>query len=382
MENLIGTLLKAKREEKNISLEEVSKKTKININILKHLEASEMDKLPNKTYVRGFVKNVAKTIGLEASEAMESLDHSYQRFYGEEKSEALTQTNLGSLQEDNPMAEESEEIKETFVSILQSFFNKKIFYSVIAIAVLFVLGKGVVNFFSQLNYESKSIGKVKEEKPKENLKPEDSDLFNMSSNKKFATEIVAEQLLEEERAKQAKQAEEEAKAAAAKKAAEEAAKAEVARDGKFPFRRFSNVPEQTFEVLANAPENKNTDLLPSNIKTALVDGKQNVYILAMDDDTWIAYKVDDEPIKKYVLKKGRRVLIQGDVIRLFMGNYNVTKIFYNNQLISAQTRTGVKSLVFPAEAGKDFQLPLFPTFKGKAYTSSEYQARMMDKENI
>ena len=121
----IGKILQQKREQKNISLDLVAQKTKININILKHLENDELDKLPNKTYVRGFVSNYARTIGWDQNEAKQALAQTYSNLRGEPESEEPGKTHLGSLQGENQVTEENDELKETFVSIVQSFFNKK-----------------------------------------------------------------------------------------------------------------------------------------------------------------------------------------------------------------------------------------------------------------
>ena len=43
---------------------------------------------------------------------------------------------LGSLQNENEEADENQELKETFVSIVQSFFNKKIFISVLVLILM------------------------------------------------------------------------------------------------------------------------------------------------------------------------------------------------------------------------------------------------------
>ncbi|MFW5887688.1 MAG: hypothetical protein ACOCUH_02710, partial [Bacteriovoracia bacterium] len=70
---------------------------------------------------------------------------------------------------------------------------------------------------------------------------------------------------------------------------------------------------------------------------------------------------------------------------IFFGNVNALKIFYNNQLVNAPSRSGVKSLVFPPENQKEYMTPLFPNDKrGRAYTSKEYiQARKewLEKQN-
>ena len=395
----IGKILQQKREQKNISLDLVAQKTKININILKHLENDELDKLPNKTYVRGFVSNYARTIGWDQSEAKQALAQTYANLTGEPESEEPGKTHLGSLQVENQVTEENDELKETFVSIVQSFFNKKILISIAVVLVLAVIGKGIVSFFSQLNYEHQKISESSPEKSP--LKNEDKNILEMDANKKFAEETLKEnaegdKTLASE--SEVENADEEVAQAEAEVAQEKEPEQEVADKneeesdpikvvktpkGKFPFKKFYQAPLNTFEIVEDSPEAADPNLLPDNIRLAKVEGKQNVFLHATDGDTWIAYQADDQPIKKYVLKKGRSVLIRGDVVKVFMGNYNVAKVFYNNQLIKAYTRTGVKSLIFPEGAGKDLKLPLFPTFQGRSYTSAEYIEKMVkDSEEI
>ena len=78
MENkTIGKILKESRESTGFSLDEVAKKTKININILRHIEADRTESLPNKTYVRGFVKSYAKLVKMNENEAIDALNRTY-----------------------------------------------------------------------------------------------------------------------------------------------------------------------------------------------------------------------------------------------------------------------------------------------------------------
>lgn len=69
----IGELLKQRRESLNVTLEEVSSVTKINVKSLQALEAGELDKLPAKTFVRGFVQTYAKYLGLNSQEILDKL---------------------------------------------------------------------------------------------------------------------------------------------------------------------------------------------------------------------------------------------------------------------------------------------------------------------
>ena len=57
-----------------------------------------------------------------------------------------------------------------------------------------------------------------------------------------------------------------------------------------------------------------------------------------------------------------------------MGNVGVTKMFLNNRPLIIETKSGVRSLVFPQERASDFNIPLFIYKKdGTAQTSDEYK---------
>ena len=104
-----------------------------------------------------------------------------------------------------------------------------------------------------------------------------------------------------------------------------------------------------------------------------------MFINAVDGDTWITYKADDQKVKKFVLKQGRRILIRGEVIRLFMGNINVAKMFLNNRPLIVQSKTGVRSLVFPQEVSSNYKIPLFIYKKdGTVETSEEFINRKIN----
>lgn len=63
-------LLKEKREEKNLTLEEVANATKINLNFLKIIERGAYDELPSPAYAKGFVINYAEFLGLSKSQVI------------------------------------------------------------------------------------------------------------------------------------------------------------------------------------------------------------------------------------------------------------------------------------------------------------------------
>jgi cytoskeleton protein RodZ len=69
----VGERLRAAREEKGLSLEDIAAQTRIPQRHLEAIEASEWDKLPAPTYTTGFAKSYASAIGLDRAEIGEQL---------------------------------------------------------------------------------------------------------------------------------------------------------------------------------------------------------------------------------------------------------------------------------------------------------------------
>lgn len=397
--NTIGALLRKGREAKNLSLEEVATKTKINLNILRYLESDDLESLPNKTYVRGFVKNYAKIVSVAQEEAAAVLDQTYSSVFPESEVKEVSAEEIESKKK-----EENSEVQEKVISIVHSLVSKKALISVAVLIVGFFVLKGLFAFISQLSSEQITITKkmdpsttkgnietvVKEDD--NTIKPAKDDLFEMKAAKKLKEELAAKEkeialkeqaILEQEKeakrlALEKKKTEEQAQAKKLEDKKKQAAQT-ASLNGKYPFKKFYPAPSKMYDVLENAPENNEESLLPSRFRRSVEEGLQNVYVHSTDGDTWISYQADDGPIKRFVLKQGRSVLIKGEVILLFMGNLNVAKIFLNNKLIKAQSKTGVKSIIFPQEFAKDYQLPLFPSYKGVPMKASLYKENMAEE---
>jgi cytoskeletal protein RodZ len=66
----ISQRLKDARLEKGLTLEEISKATKIRTDFLFAIENGEFDKLPSAAYAQGFVRNYVKFLGLPEKETL------------------------------------------------------------------------------------------------------------------------------------------------------------------------------------------------------------------------------------------------------------------------------------------------------------------------
>ena len=142
--------------------------------------------------------------------------------------------------------------------------------------------------------------------------------------------------------------------------------------------RFYNISLPMFEILDD--KEALAEYVPESFSSSVIEGKQNLFINAANGDTWITYKKDNDPIKKFILKKGRFLMIRGDEIKIFFGNVLETKVFLNNKLLSINTRSGVKSIVLPESLAAKTKLPLFIFNKdGSVQTSDEYLSKLEEK---
>ena len=69
----VGERLRAAREEKGFSLEDIASETRIPLRHLESLEAGDWERLPAPTYTIGFAKNYAGAVGLDRSEIGDQL---------------------------------------------------------------------------------------------------------------------------------------------------------------------------------------------------------------------------------------------------------------------------------------------------------------------
>jgi cytoskeleton protein RodZ len=373
--SLLGEYLKEKRVDKNYTLEKLSQKTKISVNILKALELNDYDHLPSAAYIKGFVISYVKVLGVPVSEAIEKMEYTYLTILGKPfpalnhtKSMATPTSATAHVAPRNP-GEESQtphEVIEGSDSIIE---NTKSMLPVVIFGVIILVFVGGYKLISSVVETEVSTQKEKDLGPK----------IESSS-------ALVKQPVKVEEPKKEEPASTTATTAATPEATPEVKKEEpkpvVEFQRNFPTVDFKKVRGKLFSVKTDAPENNDETILPKQIKDSLNSDLQNIYIRATEGNTWLSYKIDNNPIESVIIRKDSDLFLQGAEIRIFLGNVNVTKIFYNNYLLETPTKNGVKSLIFPEESNSKFQMPLFPKAKDDIlYTAEDYIKRMKLEED-
>ncbi len=66
----VGEYLRRNREAQRMSIEEVSRATRVPTSSVERIEADQFDELPGEVFVRGFLKSYARAVKLEPDEVL------------------------------------------------------------------------------------------------------------------------------------------------------------------------------------------------------------------------------------------------------------------------------------------------------------------------
>ena len=87
-----GSYLKHERELRGFSLEEIAAKTKISIHVLQALENNQLDDLPEKVFIKGYIRSFARIIGSDEHEMLNTFDDTMDPPSSPETGSALPKT--------------------------------------------------------------------------------------------------------------------------------------------------------------------------------------------------------------------------------------------------------------------------------------------------
>jgi cytoskeleton protein RodZ len=372
---LIGEFLKQEREAKGITLEVIASRTKINYNILKNLEADNIEALPNIAYVKGFVQNYVKIIHGDLDTALERLSYSYQlnNEVSERPIAKLTEAKLATESTEQVHSNNKINFGDKVIELYEKIkANRKAIVICAGLAVSVYTIHGAYTYISDSvtkNIFSSNTASSKDIKSKE-AKLLEQDKYN-DIRKDVSKNIAAVSPTVKETVKSTKvDTEQEIR--------KEEKKVIALKISKFPFFQFRKInSDKIYKILSNSDQNSDLDLLPKEYRDRVDSKKQNVFINALFDKTWLSYSIDDGRIKSVILSQGNQLFLQGQKVIIFLGNVNATKVFYNNQLVDPLSKTGVKSLIFPEKIIRGHYLPLFKSnADGILYKAQDYINKM------
>ena len=66
----VGQYLRRQREDRRMSVEEISRSTRVPMSSVERIEADQFDELPGEVFVRGFLKSYASALGVSQDEVL------------------------------------------------------------------------------------------------------------------------------------------------------------------------------------------------------------------------------------------------------------------------------------------------------------------------
>jgi cytoskeletal protein RodZ len=72
--NSVGEMLRSAREAKQLTLEAANRDTKISVDILSSLEQDDLDAVGSDIYLKGFLRNYARFLGVDVEIVLRALD--------------------------------------------------------------------------------------------------------------------------------------------------------------------------------------------------------------------------------------------------------------------------------------------------------------------
>src|ERR1043165_8803366 len=66
----VGQFLRRHREERQMSIEEIARSTRVPMDSVTRIEAAQFDELPGEVFVRGFLKSYARAVGVPPEDVL------------------------------------------------------------------------------------------------------------------------------------------------------------------------------------------------------------------------------------------------------------------------------------------------------------------------
>jgi len=91
-----GEFLRKERELRGITLEEISKQTKVHTRFLEAIEQDDLSVLPAKAFAKGFLRSYARMVGLDEDQVITNFEYCHQTLQPEEYADTRAKHPTGA----------------------------------------------------------------------------------------------------------------------------------------------------------------------------------------------------------------------------------------------------------------------------------------------
>src|SRR3972149_7305944 len=94
-----GAVLRAERERRGLSLQELAARTKVRVELWSDLEENNFSRWPSRIYARAYVRDYASRVGLDADAIVNEFCRLFPE-YGDRRADSLLRSHAGIVQHD------------------------------------------------------------------------------------------------------------------------------------------------------------------------------------------------------------------------------------------------------------------------------------------
>lgn len=145
---MIGDLLRRERERQNLSIKDIEKATSIRVLYIDAIEKGEYKTLPGEVYAKGFVRNYANYLKLNANEIVNAFN---EEMHPQEEMQAAGSSSVEEARQEQSTERNREEYRGPKITSLESYPMEKSSHGVrnalmVAVAVFVVAFAALIAF--------------------------------------------------------------------------------------------------------------------------------------------------------------------------------------------------------------------------------------------
>jgi len=163
---MVGYTLRQERERQNLTIEDIEQGTSIRALYIEAIENGEYDKLPGTVYTKGFIKNYAKFLGLDADAMTKEFANDLLELSGTPQT-PTTEENPEKKSEPQPVKPEK---KPLGYSVQEKNRSKSGMLIIAAVVLIAALAGGA---WSWLSSSGEEVAKVEVDNPSQQIQPAD-----------------------------------------------------------------------------------------------------------------------------------------------------------------------------------------------------------------
>lgn len=144
---MVGYTLRQERERQNLTIEDIEQGTSIRVLYIEAIENGEYDKLPGTVYTKGFIKNYAKFLGLDADAMVKEFMGDVAELSGANKIPAAEETPA-QIPEKKPEPQPVKQEKKNFGYSIEEKSRSSGILIIAAVVLIAVLAGGIWSWLS------------------------------------------------------------------------------------------------------------------------------------------------------------------------------------------------------------------------------------------